>query len=170
MSFSFGLLPAAVLNEIFRLVSFQNKLRCEQVCRGWRKLLKCSAADGAGLCPSWTPGVWGTELCINHMTTIRDQFRIKIDASSNSLVSLTLTTHARADRENWEQLLTWLAEHAAGFLKVHLFTESIYDCPWLFARIVFALGAAGMSAPSAFEVHLDAGKLCLTVISLAAVS
>ncbi len=58
MTSAFAQLPAAVL----RLTPFVDTLRCEQVCRSWRKVLKCSNAASEELYPTWSPGVWGQEL------------------------------------------------------------------------------------------------------------
>ena len=117
---------------------------------------------------SWTPGVWGTNLRIL-VSSVSEHPTIHLHASSNNFFGFFLRSDTEAGRESVQQCLTWLAEHAAGFLKVQLIKVSYDQSLWLFARIVFALGAASMSVPSAFEGYLDAGRLCLFVTSLVAV-
>ena len=62
MTSAFAQLPAAVLSEILCLTPFVDTLRCEQVCRTWRKVLKCSTAATEDLQPTWSPGDWCQEL------------------------------------------------------------------------------------------------------------
>ncbi len=162
MTSAFAQLPAAVLSDILCLTPFVDTLRCEQVCRSWRKVLKCSTAASKDLYPTWSPGVWGQELqlvvgapadedadpTLKHAQSLFDNRRV--------VVTLVPSTNDCA--YYYEVFLVWLTKHAAGFMKI-LILKSTTESSWLFAHIVLAIGTASLSARPLFAVRLNAGEL-----------
>ena len=122
MTSAFAQLPAAVLSEILCLTPFVDTLRCEQVCRTWRKVLKCSTAATEDLQPTWSPGVWGQELLV---ATPEDDWAepiLKLAQYADSrLVVVTMVPSSNDTAHLYEVFLVWLTEHAAGFPKILIY-------------------------------------------------
>jgi hypothetical protein len=161
MTSAFAQLPAAVLSEILLLTPFVDTLRCEQVCRSWRNVLKCSTAATEDLHPTWSPGVWGQELQLLVATPEDDwaEPTLKLAQPADSrLVVVTMVPSRNDTACFYDVFLAWLTEHAAGFPKTLIY-ESATPSSWLFAHIVLAIGTASLSAPPLFAVRVDAGEL-----------
>ena len=167
MSSAFAQLPAAVLSDILWLIPFFDTLRCEQVCRSWRKVLKRSAAASEDVYPTWSPGIWGGEL---HLTVVKtdkewDEPALKLaQVDESRSISITVLVSKRHSTYFCEVFFTWLTEHAAGFLNVFVSVSvSVYkgdpESSWVFARTILAVGIASLSAPREFSVCFDAGEL-----------
>ena len=163
MTSAFAQLPAAVLSEILWLTPFVDTLRCQQVCRSWRNVLKCATAATEDLYPTWSPGVWGKDLQLLVATPEDDwaESTLKLAQSAdNRPVVITMVPSRNDSAHFYEVFLRWLTEHAAGFLKILIY-ESATPSSWLFAHIVLAIGTASLSAPPLFAVSLDAGELLI---------
>ncbi len=162
MTSAFAQLPAAVLSEILWLTPFVDTLRCEQVCRSWRKVLKCSTAATEDLYPTWSPGVWGQELQLLVGTPEDDDAEPTLkhaqSLSSNRRIVITLVPSRNVSAHFYEMFLVWLTKHAAGFMKI-LILKSATESSWLFAHIVLAMGTASLSALPLFALRLNAGEL-----------
>lgn len=158
MTSAFAHLPAAVLSEILRLTLFVDTLRCEQVCRSWRKVLKSSTAATGKLHPTWSPGIWGQELQLVVATPEDDWAEPTLEhaqtADTGSIV-ITLLASTNDSAHFYEIFLIWLTKHAVDFLKILIF-KSATQSSWLFAHIVEAIGTASLSAPPLFAVRLIA--------------
>ena len=117
MTSAFAQLPAAVLSEILLLTPFVDTLRCEQVCRSWRNVLKCSTAATEDLHPTWSPGVWGQELQLLVATPEDDwaEPTLKLAQSADSRLVVVTMVPSRNDTAGfYDVFLAWLTEHAAG--------------------------------------------------------
>ena len=124
MSSAFAQLPAAVLSDILWLTSFVDTLRCEQVCRSWQQVLKRSAAVSKDPYLAWSPGIWGEELELLFVTREKDSERpaLKLEQSEYSRnIAITLHVSTGGSTRFHELFCMWLAEHAAGFIKVSVY-------------------------------------------------
>ena len=161
MTSAFAQLPAAVLGEILWLTPFVDTLRCEQVCRSWKKVLKCATAATEGLYPTRSPAVLGQEL---HLLVAKPKedwaaSTLKLDQSADKgQIVITLVPSRDDSAHFYEVFLLWLTKHAAGFLKV-VIRKSATQSSWVFAQIVLAIGTASLSAPPLSAVCLIAGEL-----------
>jgi len=161
MSSAFAQLPAAVLSNILWLTPFVDTLRCEQVCRNWQQVLKRSAAVSKDPYLASSPGVWGKELQLLISTPEEKSERpaLKLEQFDYSrIIAITLHESTGDFTRFHEVFCMWLAEHAAGFMKISVYKEDPQSS-WLFACIVLAIGTASLSAPPIFTVHFNAGEL-----------
>ena len=55
----FAVLPTALLQPILAQVPFNQKMKCEAVCRAWRSVLRCAACPDTRTSSSSVGGVWG---------------------------------------------------------------------------------------------------------------
>ncbi len=168
MTSAFAQLPAAVSTDIFWLTPFLDTLRCEQVCRSWQKVLNRSSATSEDLFPTWSPGIWGKELQLLVVKTEKEWEKpaLKLDQfDTRRSIAITLLVSRRDCSYFCEMFFKWLTEHAAGFLRIHVY-KTDPQSSWLFARTVVATGIASLSAPPLFSISFDAGELYFVCMTL----
>ena len=126
MSSAFAQLPAAVLSDILCLTPFVDTLRCEQVCRSWQQVLRHSAAVSKDPYPAWSPGIWGEELqlLISTLAEKSERPALKLEHFDYSrIIAITLHVSTGDSSRFHSVFCMWLAEHAAGFMKISVYKE-----------------------------------------------
>jgi hypothetical protein len=130
-------------------------------------VLRHSAAVSKDPYPAWSPGIWGEELqlLISTLAEKSERPALKLEQFDYSrIIAITLHVSTGDSSRFHEVFCMWLAEHAAGFMKISVYKEDPKSS-WLFAGIALAIGTASLSAPPLFTVHFNAGELyfdCIT--------
>ena len=141
----YDLLSSQVLEKVFKMLSFEHKLRCEVVCKGWRDLLRCP--------PS---GIWGDILHVRAFVSADTSSKIALDCTdvAEPIVNIIARGNGQAEADN--SFVRWLARRGAGVSVLRL-TYSNTDPSWLFAQLLYAVHLAAQSANETFDLHLSAG-------------
>lgn len=141
----YDLLSSQVLEKMFRLLSFEHKLRCEVVCKGWRDLLRCP--------PS---GIWGDTLHVRAFVCADTSSKIALDCTDVAEPIVDISARGNDQAEATNSFVRWLARRGAGVSILRL-TYSDTGPSWLFAQLLYAVHLAAQSANETFDLHLSAG-------------
>ncbi len=85
----FAVLPTALLQSIFAQVPFNQKMKCEAVCRAWRSVMRCAACTNKCTMTSSSSagGVWG------HLDIYLDEHAGRFKSPKASPFKFTATGH-----------------------------------------------------------------------------
>ncbi len=158
MASKFANMPTSVLNQVFWLTPFKDKLHCEQTCRSWQSILRCSVASDGTFSAMWAPGVWGKTLQLLLVNSSDERKQTKLELTYDTPSIWLVSTETEATSQQDQDCLAWVAQRAAGFSHVSLHKTGSKS-PWLFAHTVLALSAASKCLPSLFDVRIQAGQL-----------
>ena len=151
----FAELPDHVLNSCLRLTSFEDKLRCQQVCTSWRSLFNRSAAT----CETSLCDVWGRILTLYVSEPTEGRARTQVDDFQSEharTVVYLITTKGPLSVHN-EAFLHWISHRAVAFPTVHIAIKAVLPAQ-LMPHLAAALKAAAALAPSRWQLQLDAGE------------
>ncbi len=154
----FAELPDHVLNSCLRLTSFEDKLRCQQVCTSWRSLFNRSAASG-DTCETSLCDVWGRILTLYVSEPTEGRARTQVDDFQSEharTVVYLITTKGPLSVHN-EAFLHWISHRAVAFPTVHIAIKAVLPAQ-LMPHLAAALKAAAALAPSRWQLQLDAGE------------
>lgn len=147
-------LPHMLLEDIFRLVSFQDKLRCEQVCREWKDLIRTELAP-----KSITIGLVHTTLAPENITIELIHWRALNQTADYPEFTVPVGQNAPDLPSPAHNFLAWLFRRTAGLDELVLRTV---DCPLPCVQ-VFGYLVTGLSLQAGANFHGTLGTpgLCL---------
>ncbi len=157
----FGVLPTALLQPILAQVPFNQKMKCEAVCRAWRKVLRCGACPDTTTSSSSAGGVWG------HLDLYLDVHAERPDFSKASPfrihsygpyeTNLCISEALDPDMSPEADFIEWLRLRAPAADKITIANTSAQE-GWLFAALLLAVSGSGRLGVSTPPVSLRTGS------------
>ena len=155
----FAVLPTALLQSIFAQVPFNQKMKCEAVCRAWRSVMRCAACTNKCTMTSSSSagGVWG------HLDIQLDCQALRSNVSKASpftihsygayCTSISISEALDPDMPPEADFIDWLRLRAPGADKISISNTWAQE-GWLFAEVVLAISSSVSKPP----VALTAGS------------
>ncbi|DBA93355.1 TPA: hypothetical protein ACH3X2_003632 [Trebouxia sp. C0005] len=157
----FAVLPIALLQLIFAQVMFQQKMKCEAVCRAWRSVLRSAACLDTTTFISSAGGVWG-HLIIdldNHAErhNVDKTSPITVRSYGSCETSIVISEALDPDMPPEADFVKWLRLRAPAADKITITNTSAHE-GWLFAEVLLAVSGCGRLGVSKPPVALIAGS------------
>ena len=143
-------LPAALLQKVFRHLSFKRQVACEFVCRSWRNVLRCPPCHYLPEAVS-SDSVWGS-VRIAMIRGALAPIALKVNGRS---VTVHLNEVSRPFLEPQAAFLAWLQQRAAGIKHIEMHSN-IEEPGWIFPQLVMALHSFSTSLKACPPVTMHA--------------
>lgn len=155
-------LPAALLQKVFRHLSFNRQVACEFVCRSWRNVLRCLPCHHPSEAIS-SESVWGS---------------VKVDLIRGAPAPIALRVNGRSVTVQLNEVsspfsgpqaafLAWLRQRAAGAKSIEL-SLNIEEPGWMFPQLVMTLHSFSTSSTPCPPVTLHSGESHVVCFSMSA--
>ncbi len=141
-------LPHSLLHRIFSCGSLLllDKMRCEQVCTGWRALLRCEQ-------PETSRGVWFDSIAVQLGSDRHDKnVYVRMEPGMQAICT--------SAQDPWlsdaqASAMEWLAQRSIGFNKVKISLAE--NTGWQVAFVLLVLQDKSMAFPSGPDLSISTG-------------